>query len=101
MESTLLFAIICVLCCLIQLNMFYTQWRFRLRIKTRERVIDLHQQGMEAGLCDTCAGEGCVGIFRSECAECRGFGYWFTPAGKSIRAAGHDTVDKAWDTSAG
>ena len=98
MESTLLFTVICILCCLIQLNLLYTQWRGRLRIAAREKVTEFHRRGLEAGVCSSCEGEGCVGIFRSECVECKGFGYWFVPADKA-ETIEHDEVEKAWDAS--
>ena len=98
MESTLLFTIICILCCLIQLNLLYTQWRGRLRVGAREKVIEYHRQGLEAGVCSSCDGEGCVGVFRSECVECKGFGYWFVPAGKAA-AVEREEAEKAWDAS--
>ena len=78
MENMLLLAIIGVGICLIQLNLFYGQWRSRQRALTREKVFMLQHQGIKAEICEDCTGEGGMGIFHSECPQCEGLGFWVT-----------------------
>jgi RecJ-like exonuclease len=54
------------------------------RQKAYEKVIELHQQGIQAEVCSRCEGKGRVGIITHDCDKCGGIGYLYDLSGKGL-----------------